>query len=64
VRNRCAAAVKSLIEAGADPSAPNGNGSTPLRLASLTTGKSGSGSKAAKEQQQEILCFLKEHGAI
>jgi phospholipase/lecithinase/hemolysin len=63
VRNRCAAAVKALIEAGADPRTPNKNGSTPMLLASLNTGKSGSGSPAAKEQQQEILRILREHAA-
>jgi hypothetical protein len=34
-----------------------------MLLATLNTGKSGSGSPAAKEQQQEILCILKKHGA-
>jgi len=63
VRNRCAAAVRALIEAGADPRAPNRAGSTPMLLAALNTGKSGSGSPAAKEQQQEILRILKEHVA-
>jgi hypothetical protein len=63
VRNRCAAAVRVLIEAGADPRAPNRNGSTPVLLATLNTGESGSGSPIAKEQQQKILCILKEHGA-
>jgi ankyrin repeat protein len=63
VRNRCAAAVRALIEGGADPRAPNRNGSTPMLLATLTTGKSGSRSPGAKEQQREILRILKEHGA-
>ena len=63
VRNRCAAAVRVLIEGGADPRAPNRNGSTPILLATLNTGKSGSGSPGAKEQQREILRILKEHGA-
>ena len=63
VRNRCAAAVRALIEGGADPRAPNRNGSTPILLATLNTGKSGSGSPRAKEQQREILRILKEHGA-
>ncbi len=63
VRNRCAAAVRALIEAGADPRTPNKSGSTPMLLAKLNTGKSGSGSPAAKEQQQQILCILREHGA-
>jgi ankyrin repeat protein len=64
VRNRCSAAVRTLIEAGADPWAPNRNGSTPMLLATLNTGKSGSGSPAAKQQQREILRILKEHGAM
>jgi hypothetical protein len=63
VRNRCAAAVKALIAGGADPRAPNGNGSTPMLLATLNTGRGGSGSPSAKEQQQEILRILVEHGA-
>src|SRR6201987_4764366 len=63
VRNRCAAAVRALIEAGADPRAPNRNGSTPMLLGTLNHGESGSRSPIAKEQQQEILCILKEHGA-
>ena len=63
VRNRCAAAVKALIEGGADPLAPNRNGSTPMLLATQTTGKSGAGSSEAKEQQEEILRLLDEHGA-
>ena len=33
VRNRCAAAVRALVDGGADPRAPNGNGSTPMLLA-------------------------------
>ncbi len=63
VRNRCAAAVKALIDHGADPQAPNRHNSTPMLLATQNTGKSGSGSAEAKAQQQEILRFLKEHGA-
>jgi ankyrin repeat protein len=63
VRNRCAVAVRALIDGGADPHARNRNGSTPMLLATLTTGKSGSGSAAAKAQQQEILHLLKELGA-
>jgi len=39
------------------------NGSTPLLLATQNTGKSGSGSAAAKAQQREILRLLEEHGA-
>ncbi len=63
VRNRCAAAVRALIEGGADPRVANKNGSTPLRLATLNTGKSGSGSPAAREQQRLILSILERFGA-
>ena len=58
VRNRCAAAVEALLEVGADPHAPNGNGSTAFQLARWTTGRGGSGSPGAKAQQQEILRLL------
>jgi ankyrin repeat protein len=63
VRNRCAIAVKALIDGGADPRAPNRNGSTPMLLANQNTGKSGSGSTEAKAQQNKILRLLEEHGA-
>jgi hypothetical protein len=55
--------MHTLVEGGADPRAPNRNGSTPILLATMNTGKSGSGSPGAKEQQREILRILKEHGA-
>jgi ankyrin repeat protein len=58
VRTRSAPAVRTLIECGADPKRPNGNGSTPMLLATLNTGKSGSGSAKAKAQQAEILALL------
>jgi hypothetical protein len=58
IRNRCAAAVLVLLEAGADPHAPNGNGSTPIQLAEWTTGRGGSGSPEAKAQQVLILEYL------
>ncbi len=59
IRNRCAAAVHALLEAGADPSRKNGNGTTALQLATLTTGKSGSGSEEAKAQQAKIIGLLR-----
>ena len=60
VRTRCAGAVRALLDHGADPANRNKNGSTALQLASLTTGRSGSGSPEAKAQQQEILQILRE----
>jgi hypothetical protein len=42
----------------------NGRGSTAWQLANWTTGKSGSGSAAAREQQVEILRVLEEYGAV
>src|SRR5262245_6213407 len=48
VRTRCAAAVGALLDGGADAQRRNRNGSTPMRLATHDTGRSGSGSPAAK----------------
>ena len=59
VRARSAAAVDALIQGGADVMARNGSGSTPFQLATLNTGRSGSGSLEAKEQQMEIIRLLK-----
>jgi len=63
VRTRCAAAVRALTEDGADPRRKNGSGSTPLHLAVQNTGRGGSGSAAAAEQQREIIRLLMAHGA-
>src|SRR5205823_7125078 len=52
VRNRCAAAVKALVDGGADPRASNRSGSTAVQLARWTTGRGGAGSAEAKAQQQ------------
>jgi ankyrin repeat protein len=41
----------------------NKSGSTPLHLAVQNTGKSHSGSDAAKEEQHRIIVLLLEHGA-
>jgi ankyrin repeat protein len=62
VRNRCAAAVKALLDAGADPGAANGNGSTAMQLARWTTGRGGTGSAAARAQQEEIIGLLQAGG--
>jgi len=63
IRNRCASAVRALIEAGADVRRPNGSGSTPIQLAHWTTGRNGSGSSIAKAEQKVIVRLLLEHGA-
>lgn len=58
VRTRCAAAVKVLLEAGADPRLSSKSGSTAMGLATRSTGRGGSGSPDAKAQQQEIVHLL------
>lgn len=58
IRNRCAAAVRALLEAGAAPTRRNGNGSTAMQLATQTTGRGGTGSPEAKAQQVEIIRLL------
>jgi Ankyrin repeats (many copies)/Ankyrin repeats (3 copies) len=63
VRTRCAGAVLALLVGGADVRLKNKSGSTPMRLAMLTTGRGGSGSAEAKDQQGEIMRLLREHGA-
>ena len=62
VRNRCAAAVKALLDGGADSQATNGSGSRAIQLARWTTGRGGTGSADARGQQQEILRFLQASG--
>ncbi len=57
------AAVRALIDKGADPRRTNKSGSTPLHLAVQNTGKSNSGSDAAKEEQREIIMLLLGRGA-
>jgi hypothetical protein len=64
VRTRCAAAVKALLDGGADVARRNNGGSTPLKLARLTTGRGGSGSVEAKAQQREILRLLAPHDPL
>jgi ankyrin repeat protein len=63
VRTRSMPAVRALLEGGASPVAPNKAGSTPLDLAMQTTGRGGSGSEHAKEQQAGIIELLLEGGA-
>lgn len=63
VRTRCSSAVRVLLAHGADADRQNGSGSTPLHLALHSTGRGGSGSVAAREQQEKIVRLLVEHGA-
>ena len=58
-----APAVGALVENGANPLLMNKSGSTPLHLAVQNTGRSDSGSDAAKEGQARIIALLLEHGA-
>jgi ankyrin repeat protein len=63
VRTRSLPAVRVLLDGGANPRAPNKAGSTPLHLAVQTTGRGGSGSQHAREQQAGIIKLLLERGA-
>ena len=63
VRHRSSDAVSALIENGANPRLMNNSGSTPLHLAVQNTGKSNSGSDAAKDEQRRIIARALEHGA-
>ena len=63
VRTRSLAATRALLDGGAAPRQRNKAGSTPLHLAIQTTGRGGSGSPQAREQQAGIVRLLLEHGA-
>src|SRR5205807_2857404 len=63
VRTRSLPAVRTLLDGGATPRAPNKAGSTPLHLAVQTTGRGGSGSELARQQQTAIIRLLQERGA-
>jgi ankyrin repeat protein len=63
VRTRSLPAVRALLDGGANPTAPNKAGSTPLHLAVQTTGRGGSGSEHAIEQQKAIIKLLLQRGA-
>ena len=63
VRTRSLPAVRALLDGGANPRVPNQAGSTPLHLAVQTTGRGGSGSEHARQQQTGIIRLLLERGA-
>jgi hypothetical protein len=63
VRTRSLPAVRALLDGGANSRQPNKTGSTPLHLAVHTTGRGGSGSPHAREQQAGIIRLLLERGA-
>jgi hypothetical protein len=63
VRTRSLAAVRALVDAGANPRQPNKAGSTPLHLAVQPTGRGGSGSETARQEQAGIISLLIERGA-
>jgi ankyrin repeat protein len=63
VRTRSLSAVRALLDGGANPRQRNKAGSTPLHLAVQTTGRGGSGSELAREQQAGIIRLLLERGA-
>jgi Ankyrin repeats (3 copies)/Ankyrin repeat len=63
VRTRCSSAVRALLANGADALRKNKRGSTPLHLAVQNTGRGGTGSAAAREEQTEIIRLLLRHGA-
>jgi len=63
VRTRSAAAVRALLAGHADVQSKNKNGSAPFDLAVRDTGRGGSGSTRAREQQTEIIAILLEAGA-
>lgn len=63
VRTRSLSAARALLDGGANLKAPNKAGSTPLHLAVQTTGRGGSGSEHARQQQVAIIELLLKRGA-
>jgi ankyrin repeat protein len=63
VRTRSLAAVRALLDGGADLRQANKTGSTPLHLAVQNTGRGGTDSPHAREQQADIIRLLLERGA-
>jgi ankyrin repeat protein len=63
VRTRCTAAVRALLANGADAVKKNKSGSTPLHLAVQNTGRSSAATAVARDEQEEIIKLLLDHGA-
>ncbi len=63
VRTRSLPAVRALLDGGANPRGPNKAGSTPLHLAVQFTGRGGSGSEHARQEQAGIIALLLDRGA-
>jgi Ankyrin repeats (3 copies) len=63
IRTRCADAVRALLANGADARKRNKAGSTALHLAVQNTGRGGTGSPEAQNQQARIIRLLLDHGA-
>jgi len=63
VRTRCAAAVQALLANGGAHSPRNKSGSTPLDLTVVNSGRGGSGSPEALEQNFRIMDVLIKAGA-
>jgi ankyrin repeat protein len=64
VRARCASAVRVLLRGSADVQRTNKSGSRPIKLATLNTGRGGTGSLESKGQQKEIIRLLRQYGAV
>jgi ankyrin repeat protein len=58
-RTRCSGAVRALLAGGALAKLQSDSGSTALQLAEKSTGRGGSGSSAAKREQELILQLLR-----
>jgi len=63
VRTRSLSAVCALLNGGANSRARSKSGSTPLHLAVQPTGRGGSGSDHARQQQADIIKLLLKRGA-
>ncbi|HWC16355.1 MAG TPA: ankyrin repeat domain-containing protein [Terriglobales bacterium] len=63
VRQRCVAAVDSLLRNGSDVRLKNKNGSTPMHLAVQNTGRGGTGSRESRALQKDIIGLLLSAGA-